>query len=67
MEKVCPICRETTKLEDLKTQEQRNEFYITGLCAPCQDNLYGATPGRTGERESKRGGEIEGSNNWKKV
>jgi hypothetical protein len=50
--KVCPGCRKEADPKKLKTAKEREEFMITGLCAECQEKLYGRAPGET---ESPRG------------
>lgn len=38
----CPLCDQIIELDVLKEAEQRymNEYEVTGICKPCQDEVF---------------------------
>ena len=44
---LCPLCRAQVKAEDLRDELSRKEFKISGLCQPCQDDVFGTEPDET--------------------
>jgi len=39
----CPICSSSTADIAFKDQKSADEFIISGMCQPCQDNIFAAT------------------------
>ncbi len=40
-EEKCPFCKKVIKQEDFKDELSRTKFKISGLCQPCQDDVFG--------------------------
>lgn len=37
----CPICGKEINMEDFIDELSRREFYISGMCQKCQDEIFG--------------------------
>ena len=36
----CPICGKDVNVESFKDALSRKEFFIRGICQPCQDEIF---------------------------
>ena len=37
---ICPICGEKINIEDFTDEISKSEFYISGICQKCQDEIF---------------------------
>lgn len=37
----CPFCKKEVNPEDFKDALSKKEFFISGLCQDCQDEMFG--------------------------
>jgi len=37
----CPFCKQSINMADFKTELDRREYAISGLCKTCMDEMFG--------------------------
>lgn len=40
-EKKCVFCKEPINMEDFRDAISKREYYISGICQNCQDDVFG--------------------------
>lgn len=38
---LCPFCKQKVEARDFRDETSRREHGISGLCQPCQDEMFG--------------------------
>jgi len=38
---LCPLCKMPIKMEDFKDALSRKEYFISGMCQQCQNEIFG--------------------------
>jgi len=41
---LCPLCGQPIKMEDFNNELSRKEYFVSGMCQKCIDDMFGKHP-----------------------